>query len=293
VKLLREPLVHFVIAGSLLFGGHAWLNRGTPSSEAIEPVHIGTGEIRWLRETFASQWRRQPTADELKDLLTTLVNEELLAREARMLGLDRDDTIVRRRLAQKLAFLIEDTSGIAEPDEAELRRYHAAHAERYRTEPLISFRHVVFSPQRRPDAEGDARQALAALAPAGMAGAEPPSSDPSLVDTSFADVDTRAVSSLFGTAFALALFNLPPGSWSGPIKSAFGVHLVVVTLKREAEPRPFEDVRQAVAADWRRQKNADTKQAYLARLREKFGVTIDAQALSASETASAASLAAR
>jgi hypothetical protein len=102
VKLLREPLFHFLIAGALLFAGYEWLNRGKPQSEALEPVRIGEGEARWLRETFASQWRRQPTADEFNGLLATLVNEEVLAREARALGLDQDDTIVRRRLAQKL-----------------------------------------------------------------------------------------------------------------------------------------------------------------------------------------------
>jgi hypothetical protein len=290
VKLLREPLVHFLIAGSLLFGGYEWLNRGTPQSEATNPVRIGKGELRWLSETFASQWHRQPTADELKGLLATLVNEELLAREARTLGLDRDDTIIRRRLAQKLAFLIEDTSRIAEPDEAELRRYHAAHTERYLTERLVSFRHVMFSPQRRPDAEGDARQALVALTPAGT---EPPEGDPLLIERSFAGVDARAVSSLFGASFADILFGLLPGSWSGPVRSSFGVHLVQVTMIRQAEPRRFEDVRQAVTEDWRRQKNADTQQAYLARLREKFGVTIDGQALSMAEDGAAGKLAAR
>jgi hypothetical protein len=280
VNLLREPLVHFLIAGSLLFGGYEWLNRGVPRPEAANPVRIGKGELRWLSETFASQWHRQPTADELRDLLATLVNEELLAREARALGLDQDDTIIRRRLAQKLAFLIEDTSRIVEPDEAELRRYHAAHAERYRTEALVSFRQVMFSPQRRPNAEGDARQALAALTPAST---EPPEGDPLLIERSFADIDARAVSALFGASFAEILFGLPPGSWSGPVRSSFGVHLVQVTLMRGAEPRRFEDVRQAVSEDWRRQKNADTRQAYLTRLRQKFGVTIDDQALSMAE----------
>ena len=175
MKLLREPLLHFLIAGSLLFGGYAWLNRGNQPSNAVEPVRIGQGEVHWLSETFASQWRRQPTADELDDLLTTLISEQLLAREARSLGLDRDDTIVRRRLAQKLVFLVEDTSGITEPHEDELRRYYAVHADRYRTSKLISFRHAFFSPQRRPDADRDARQALVAVEEGGtpVAGTPP------------------------------------------------------------------------------------------------------------------------
>jgi hypothetical protein len=195
VKLLREPLFHFLIAGSLLFGSYEWMNRGKQTTEAVEPIRIGKGEVRWLSETFASQWRRQPTAEEFDNLLTTLINEELLAREARTLSLDRDDTIVRRRLAQKLAFLIEDTSRITEPGDDELRRYHAIHAEHYRTEPVVTFQHVFFSPQRRPDAESDARQVLAAVALAGSPGAALPTGDPLLIEDTFVDVDPQAVSS--------------------------------------------------------------------------------------------------
>ena len=114
VKLLREPLLHFLIAGVLLFGGYEWLNHHTPASQAEEAVRIGDGEIHWLRQTFTNQWRREPTPEEMNGLLATLVEEELLAREGRALGLDQNDTIVRRRLAQKLSFMVAETRRIAE-----------------------------------------------------------------------------------------------------------------------------------------------------------------------------------
>ena len=254
MKLLREPLFHFIIAGALLFAGYEWLNRGKQQPEASEPVRIGEGEARWLRETFASQWRRQPTADEFNGLLATLVNEAVLAREARALGLDQDDTIVRRRLAQKLTFLIEDTARIAEHGRGRAdRRYYAAHAQLYSTQPLVSFRHVFFSPQRRPDAEADARQALAAL-DAPTRPASRPFGDALIIADSFNEIDTQAVSSLFGPAFARDLFGSSAGLVERAVESSFGVHLVEVTFKREAEPRRFEDVRQTVADDWRRQR---------------------------------------
>jgi hypothetical protein len=283
VRLFREPLLHFIIAGALLFGSYEWLNRGKPTFADAEPVRIGDGEARWLSETFATQWRRQPTADEFNDLVATLVNEEVLAREARALGLDRDDTIVRRRLAQKLVFLIEDTSRIAEPGEDELRSFYAAHSERYRTESVVSFRHVFFNPQRRPDAEADARAALAAINRNDASGGEVPRGDPLLLEDGFADVDSPAVSSMFGPSFARGLFGLEPGSWSGPIRSSFGVHIVLVTNRRDAVSRRFDDARQTVADDWRRQRNADTKEAYVAKLREKYGVATGRLVLSVQE----------
>src|SRR5687768_9048610 len=152
MNLLREPLLHFSIAGAILFGGSEWVNGGAQTSVADEPITINEGQGRWLRETYASQWRRSPTAEEMTGLLATLTDEELLAREARALGLDRDDTVVRRRLAQKLTFLVEDTSRIADPAEGELRRFHGEHPGRYQTEPRVTFRQVFFSPQRRAQA---------------------------------------------------------------------------------------------------------------------------------------------
>ena len=98
-----------IVAGAVLFGGYALVNRGEPDTVAAAPIHIGDGEVRWLRETFANQWRREPTSEELNGLLASLLEEELLAREARALGLDQNDTIVRRRLAQNDSFFGEIT----------------------------------------------------------------------------------------------------------------------------------------------------------------------------------------
>lgn len=268
--IVREPLLHFVLAGGLLFAGFTWLNPPSPLSEE-GPVRIGQGEIGWLRETFASQWRRDPTKEELEPLVETLVREQLLAREARALGLDRDDTIVRRRLAQKLMFLVEDTTRIKDPDDQELRAFQAANTERYRSETRLTFRHVYFSPKRRPNPAADAGAALAGLS----AGSPLPEGDPLPLEDSFARVETTTVASLFGASFSDAVSTLEPGRWAGPLKSAYGVHLVLVSEREEGKPHPFEAVRQALLDDWRRQKAKDTGAAFVATLRGKYGVEIE------------------
>ncbi len=276
MKLFRDPLFHFLIAGALLFGAHEWWARGSRNTPPEASVTIGPGEVRWLRETFASQWRREPTSAEMSNLLATLVNEDLLAREARALGLDRDDTIVRRRLAQKLTFLIEDTTGIADPGEDELRRFFATRAERYRTENHVSFRHIFFSPGRRQDASADAGVALSVMAANG--GATPPEGDLLPLEQEYVGIDPQAVSSLFGPDFARTVFELTPGSWSGPVKSGYGIHLVLVLRREQGEPRPFEEVRNTVMDDWRRWKAVETNEAFLAKLRNKYGVVVDPDA---------------
>ena len=163
MKLLREPLLHFAVAGVVLFSAYAWLNGSRPASDGVEPVRIGAGEIHWLKETYSSQWLRPPDASELQGLVTDLVNEELLAREAQAMGLGEDDTIIRRRLAQKLKFLVEDTSRLAEPTDAELRQYFEANAARFEDSPRVSFSQIYFNPENRKDAAKDAGLVLAGL----------------------------------------------------------------------------------------------------------------------------------
>ncbi len=270
--VVREPLIHFVVAGALIFGGYAWWSP-TPPVAADGPIRIGQGEIGWLRETFSSQWRRDPTDEDMKLLIDTLVREQLLAREARALGLDRDDTIIRRRLAQKLLFLVEDTVRIGDPDERELRRFLEANAARYRSAPTLSFQHVFYSPKRRTNAAEEARLALAwAMETAS------PEGDPLPLESVYAQVDPAAIASLFGPDFAEALVGLQPGAWSGPVKSAYGVHLVRVTDRVEGKPRALEEVRQALLDDWLRQTARAASEAFMDKLREKYGVVIDAGA---------------
>lgn len=236
-----------------------------------DSIRIGEGQVRWLQETFTSQWRRSPTTEEMKGLLATLTEEELLAREARALGLDQHDTVVRRRLAQKLSFLVEDTSRIADPSEGDLRRFHSEHADRYQADARITFRQVFFSPQRRSQVEADAAAALLRVSATGA----PVEGDPMLLDDMYEDVDPAVVTSLFGAEFARAVFAAPPGSWSGPVKSAYGLHLVQVTDHRPGGTSHFEDVRNVVTNDWRRERERETKAAYLLRLRDKYRVATE------------------
>jgi hypothetical protein len=272
MNVLKDPLVHFALAAGLLFAGYQFLDRPETNDPLRDPVRIGDGELQWLQKTFTNQWQRPPTPDELKGLATNLLEEELLSREAKALGLDKNDTIVRRRLAQKLDFLIADSSRISEPDDAALKRYYAEHADLFKTAPTISFRHVYFSQAKRTDAQADARAALVLISSA--ATAPETIGDSLLVDAEFTDADFQTVSSLFGTDFAKAAFAMPQDAWAGPLPSGFGLHLVRVTKLRPAEVRPFDQVRNAVADEWRRQQEREIREAYVAKLKDKYGVDI-------------------
>jgi hypothetical protein len=159
-RLTKEPLFHFLLIGAVLFGAYAWRNRGTPGENQARQVRISEADVKWLKETWARQWQREPTLDELGGLVTEFLKEELLAREAREMGLDQNDTVVRRRLAQKVEFLVQDTSQWVEPTEDDLRKFHAAHPERFSEPARVSFTHIYFSREKRTDAAADAKGAL-------------------------------------------------------------------------------------------------------------------------------------
>ncbi len=275
MRFYRDPLLHFAVAGALLFVGYALMNRGETDPPSTKPVHIGNGEVRWLKETFANQWQRTPTDDELSGLVAGFIEEELLAREAKTLGLDQNDTIVRRRLAQKLTFLVDDTSRVAEPSDEDLRQFYDTNPKRFRVEPRVSFTQIFFNPARRQHAETDAKAALVLISTAYGSDHAATMGDPTLLETEIHDVDAQTISNLFGTDFARSVFLLKPGPWAGPVKSGYGVHLVQITNLRPATLRPFQEVRPKVLEEWRRQRENQTKAQYLGKLREKYGVVID------------------
>ena len=272
MKVPKDPLVHFALAAGLLFAGYQFLDRSETNDHCA--IRFASARVRFngCQRTFTNQWQRPPTPDELNGLATNLLEEELFSREAKSLGLDQNDTIVRRRLAQKLDFLIADSSRISEPEDAGPQELLCRSCRSIQNCSDDFLQACLFQSgqanrcasrcargpcpdiQRRNRTRHDRRQLL--------------------VDAEFTDTDFQTVSSLFGTDFAKAAFAMPQDAWAGPVPSGFGLHLVRVTKLRPAETRPFDQVRNAVAGEWRRQQEREIREAYIAKLKEKYGVDI-------------------
>lgn len=143
MRLQKDPLVHFLLLGALLFLVHAFMNRGGGASaektaagpapsEIPGAVAIGPEDVRFVREAWTAQWKREPTAAEMRSLLAAYIREQLLVREAREMGLDADDAVIRRRLIEKLWFVVEEMSPPGEPSDADLLHVvetHEVHVE--------------------------------------------------------------------------------------------------------------------------------------------------------------------
>ena len=272
-RLLAEPVLHFLLLGAVLFGLHAALGRGPEHDAPGADVTVSRDRIAGFAETFARQWGRPPSEDELSALVRDFVREEVLMREAILLGLDRDDTIVRRRLAQKMEFLSEDLVAAVVPGEDDLRDFLAAHPERFRTETRLTFSQVHLDPQKR-GAQLDA-DAAALLDRLRAGSAAIPAGDSQMLDAEQRDITSREVEATFGPAFAARLAELPVASWEGPIASSYGAHLVRVERRLVGGVPPLDDVREAVAREWTAARRAEVKTAQLEGLLSRYRVTIE------------------
>jgi peptidyl-prolyl cis-trans isomerase C len=283
-RLLREPLVHFLLLGAILFGVYAAVAGGRGDAEQSKQIRLTIDDFSQMVLIFQSQWRRDPTPEELRLLVEDKVREEVLYREALALGLDKNDTIVKRRMAQKMQFLAEDVAAAREPASEELGTWFEANRAQFAHPPRISFRHLYFSPDRRGTrARDDAAAALAKLA------GQPEDStlaatlaDAFMFQEYYRDRAPEFLGKEFGPNFALAVAKLPSGSWQGPIESGFGWHLVFVDTLIPGRVPAFEEAEAEVRKAWlAEQKVQAWEKAYLD-MRAKYTVPLPAPPGSAS-----------
>src|SRR5262245_25742564 len=120
-RLLREPLLHFLLIGAALFAVFHFRRTERDSAPSSKEIRLSLDELSQLAMQFQSQWKREPTVQELNQLVENKVQEEILYREGLAMGLDKEDEIVKRRMMQKMQFLAEDVATAREPTTDELK----------------------------------------------------------------------------------------------------------------------------------------------------------------------------
>lgn len=277
-KILREPLLHFLVLGALLFAIYSYLNRGRGGVESSKQIVVSIDDLRTMDAFFETQWHRQPTPQEFNAMVEDKVREEVLYREGLAMGLDRDDTIVKRRMAQKMQFIAEDVAAAHEPSTDELKAWFDKNKDKFALPSRYSFRHLYFSPDKRgKDAQEDAAKALAKIA------GQPEDSklaaslaDPFMFQDYYGDKAPTAIAKEFGSPFAVAIEKVKPGSWQGPIESGYGWHLVFVDTVIPGRIPSFEEIEPDVKTAWLGQQKAAAWQKAYAEMREKYVVLLPA-----------------
>lgn len=267
--LTSEPLVHFAVLGAVVyFSVEAW--RADHNQYRIV---VNDQTIAQVVGKYRLQFGRDPDDTVLVGLIDTYLDEEILYREGLALGLDRNDEIVRRRIAQKVAFLRQDLMIPAEPGDAELERYFKENSARYGQPARTSFRHLYFS----PDIGGsDAARRRAEIALEGLeAGSEASAvvSDPFPDQSAYVALGTIEVRRIFGaTPMADTVLTAPVGRWSGPVRSGYGWHLIFPQSRTLSAAGDLVKIREQVREDWLRDAQASANAREMAKLRARYSV---------------------
>ncbi len=274
MRWLREPLLQFLLIGLVLFAGYGLVNRGSDRKESPKRIDLTLNDLRQLELSFAAKWQRRPSPEEFAGLVEQKVREEILYREALALGLDKDDTIVKRRMAQKMEFLAEDVSAAHEPTTEELKAWFEKNSKQFIQPGRVTFRHLYFSPDRRGQrAREDAEQALKKLTgkPADWTGAAN-LADPFMFQDYYGDRSVEQLAKEFGPSFAAAIFQLKPSSWQGPIESGYGWHLIWIDSITPEHSAQFEEVEPDVKSAWMAAQRAEYWARSYAEMRKKYEV---------------------
>lgn len=272
-SILKSPLTHFAVLGGLIFAAYALLS-DAPAAPSEGVIEMSERDARLLAEQFAATWNRPPTEAELRGMMQAWVLEEAYVREARSLGLDQGDAVIRQRLKLKMEFLAESDAARLEPSDADLQAFLEADAERFAKPLRLSFEQILL-----PSGAGeeDVAATLAEL----RQGARPSEiGATNLLPPRLDEMAVVAIDRVFGVGFGDALAGQPLGHWSGPIRSGYGQHLVRVSERSEAALPSLSDIRERVEAEWRSVRARDSRDAFSDSLLGRYSITLpDASAV--------------
>jgi parvulin-like peptidyl-prolyl isomerase len=271
--LLREPLVHFLGLALLIFVAYGALNRDLPTSPSRVVVTQST--VEQMTTLFARTWQRPPSHTELKGLIDDYVKEEIYYREALALGLDTNDTVIRRRLRQKMEFLSDAEVDAVNPTDAELEHYLQAHPSKFAIDSKISIRQIFLSSEKRGDKAGEEATSILTALRSDSSLDSTSLGDPTLLPSELTAASQSGIGSTFGAEFAEAVAQATPGTWFGPVRSSFGVHLVRVTEVKVGRAPALAEVREAVAREWTFEKRKALADQRFAKLLKHYQVTVE------------------
>jgi hypothetical protein len=273
-RILREPLLHFLLLGTAIFVVYGLASKR--SSNEPGKIVVSAGQVAAMAEGFARTWRRPPTSEEMDGLIRDRVQEEVYSREAMALGLDKDDTIIRRRLRQKMEFLTDDVAALAEPSDDELGAYLKTHAGTFRVQRQFTFNQVYLNPEKHGEnLARDTAELLAQLRQSGDQADFSELGDSFLLEHQFQSLLASELVKQFGETFAAKLGELSPGQWHGPVESGYGVHLVWITERTEGRLPALGEVRDAVRREWANARRLETNEKFYQELLKRYAVIIE------------------
>lgn len=271
-KILLEPLTHFILIALGFFIAYDLL---TPSQTSLNSVTISSGRVEQLKNRFEKVWQRAPTEEELNELIENYALDEIYTLEARALGLDINDGVVRKRLRKKMEFMLQDMAALNPPSDQELQDFYQQHADKYKTGNNYTFSQIFISVDRH-QAE---LERIITEQQHRISTQQAPQGESILLPSRIKSSTDAQVISLFGEVFISALKKAPLNEWHGPARSGLGVHFIKVEHRTPSKLPALEAVRDKVSTDWRYFKNKEFKKQFEENLLQQYQVTVQPENL--------------
>ena len=280
IRIFKEPLLHFLVLGALLFALYFGVGDTSISSASPKQIEVSTPVIKSLQTTWKQQWGSLPNQEQLQALLDNYIRDEVLYQEALSLGLDQKDVIVRRRLIQKMQFLMEDVAALKEPSDQVLQAYLADHLDRYTIPGRVSFAQIYFSQELRGDrTDTDAIALLTQLQSDANVDLSEIKGDRSMLPTTYTLASAQTLTNTFGGTFGREMAQVTETGWQGPVHSVYGSHLVNVTQIEPSHPPTLAEVKKKVRLDWFREQRQKQNEQFYQKLRDRYTVSLDQDAI--------------
>lgn len=268
-RLIREPLVHFVLIAVVIFAAYGWLSDSHDSD--AQTIVVSAADLDRMAALFTSEAGGLPNQQDMQAMVSDHVEQQALTREARRLGLAEGDTVVERRLAQKMAFMITDMEAVSEPAPGELEDWFNTNQAQFTEPDRMSFQHVFFA--EAGDARLDDTRDVLRTAPETWRS----QGDPFMLQRAYSDLPAREIARLFGAEFAAVLTQIPADDvdWSPPIQSALGVHFVRITGRRQGGLSDLQAIRSQVLTRWQEEQSRAAARAAVAAIVDRYTVEIE------------------
>lgn len=272
-RIFTEPLAHFLVLGAVIFVVYGMVSHGYGDPGKIV---VSKAQVESMVVGFTKAYQRAPTAKELEGLIQDRIREEVYVREAMAIGLDKDDSVIRRRLRQKLEFISDDVASQTEPTDADLATYLGDHQNLFRVERRYTFTQVYLDSEKHGEnTERDAAQLLEQLKQKGDSSDPEAMGDAFLLGHTFENEPFSDLAKQFGDKFATTLGELSPGQWQGPVQSGYGLHLVLVIARTQGRVPALPEVRDAVRREWENARRQESNEKFYQDMLKRYTVTIE------------------
>lgn len=270
MKIFKEPLFHFILIGAVFFLLFDQAGQDEPQAES-NLVHISSGRIEQIALIFEKTWSRKPSQAELEVLVEDYAIEEIYVRKAREMGIDAEDAIIRRRLRQKVEFLMEDFSALEKPNDEDLSAYLDEHPDKFRRGSSYSFEQVYMNPKRH----GDELETHISAQLDALKNGQSVHGDSAMMQRNYSAVNAQQIQQNFGLGFLQQLNDLPLNLWSGPIPSSLGQHLILLREIKEGGLPDFTEIRTKLEVEWQNARRAELHDQLKQQFMQEYTIEIE------------------